>query len=55
MPGSGALMVWTLIPRKRSVLVHRPGLTPVTLTENDMLKGEDVVPGFRCRLADLFA
>ena len=52
---AGALMVWTLIPRKRSVLVHRPGLAPVTLAEDDILKGEDVVPGFRCRVADLFA
>jgi len=52
---AGALMVWTLIPRKRSVMVHRPGLAPVTLTEDEISKGEGVVPGFRCRVADLFA
>ena len=52
---AGVAMVWRLDPETRIVVVHRPGAEPVTLTEADELDGGDVVPGFRCRVADLFA
>jgi len=52
---AGALMVWIVNPGKRSVIVCRPGTSPVTVAEGDTLEGENVVAGFRCRVADLFA
>lgn len=39
--------------QRRTAAVHR-SLTEVTsLGPNDPLDGEDVLPGFRCRLADV--
>ncbi|HUT90558.1 MAG TPA: Uma2 family endonuclease [Thermoguttaceae bacterium] len=52
---AGAEMVWVVNPMWRSVTVYRSATDIKTLTENDELDGEDVVPGFRCRVADVFA
>ena len=38
----------------RTVQVHRPQGAGTILHEQDELSGEDVVPGFHCRVADLF-
>jgi hypothetical protein len=47
-------LVWVLDPEARSAAVYR-SLTEVrTLSAKDQLTGEDVLPGFRCRLRDLF-
>jgi Uma2 family endonuclease len=51
---AGARMVWVVNPQTRTVEVHRPQTTGTILRENDDLDGEDVLPGFRCRIADLF-
>ena len=50
----GAMMVWVVNPRWRSVTVYRSAANIKTLTENEELSGEDVVPGFRCRVAEIF-
>jgi Uma2 family endonuclease len=50
----GVPLVWVAYPRPRQVSVHRPGQEPHTLGVGDTLEGEDVVPGFRLALADLF-
>ena len=51
--GSGVRMAWVIDPRRRSATVFR-SLTDVRrLEEDDALDGEDVVPGFRCRLGDV--
>ena len=50
----GAKMVWVVNPRWRSVTVYRSPTNIRTLTENDELDGEDVVPGFRCRVSEIF-
>ena len=52
---SGAKMVWVVNPKWRSVTVYRSAAEIKTLTENEELDGEDVVPGFRCRVGDIFA
>lgn len=52
---SGALMVWVVNPKWRTVSVYRPGPDIKTLTENDELTGEDVLGGFRCRVGEIFA
>jgi hypothetical protein len=36
------------------VTVYRSAADIKTLTENDELSGEDVLPGFRCRLREIF-
>jgi Uma2 family endonuclease len=51
---AGCLMVWTVDPESRTVTIHRPGTEPVTLGENDTIRGDDVVPGFECRVGDFF-
>ena len=51
---AGAQLVWWVYPERREVVEHRPGVAPRTFAEADTLDGGDVVPGFRCRVADLF-
>lgn len=49
-----ARRVWVIRPKLRMVTVHYPDGTARTLQENDILDGEDVVPGFACRVGELF-
>jgi Uma2 family endonuclease len=51
----GTRPVFVVNPRRRSVAVHRPGQPVRILGENDVLDGEDVVPGWRLAVRDLFA
>ncbi len=47
-------LIWVLVPDDRSVGVYRPGCDPVLLSNSDELTGDDVLPGFRCRVSELF-
>jgi len=51
---AGTRLVWVVNPRRRTIAVHRMGRDPQVLRENDVLDGEDVLPGFRCAVADAF-
>ncbi|MBM4035594.1 MAG: Uma2 family endonuclease [Planctomycetes bacterium] len=51
---AGAAIVWVVNPASRSVTVHRSATDITTLTEKDELNGQDVVPGFRCRVSEIF-
>jgi Uma2 family endonuclease len=51
----GVRLVWIVDPEDRSVTVYRSEKQAMILGEKDTLTGEDVVPGFRCLVADLFA
>jgi Uma2 family endonuclease len=51
----GVRLIWVVDPEDRSVAVFRDGHKPKVLDENETLTGEDVLPGFACRIADLFA
>jgi Uma2 family endonuclease len=51
----GVRLVWVVFPLKRVVAVHRPGAPLEILGENDVLDGDEVVPGFRYPLARLCA
>ena len=51
---AGVRMVWVVNPDRRTVAVHRPAAEIETLTEDADLDGQDVLSGFRCRVADLF-
>jgi Uma2 family endonuclease len=50
----GIPLVWVVHPEERSVVVYRPNQLPRGLDENEELTGEDILPDFRCRVADLF-
>ncbi len=52
---AGIPLVWVVYPPTRRVRVFRPGMPPTDLTGDDELTGEAILPGFRCRVADLFA
>ena len=51
---AGVRLVWVIYPSTRSVTVYRSLSDVRILTENDHLDGEDVLPGFSCRVGDLF-
>jgi Uma2 family endonuclease len=51
----GTRMVLVVNPRRRTLLVHRPGKPPRLLTEQDTLDGEDVVPEWRLTVREIFA
>ena len=51
---AGVRLVWAIYPVTRTATVHRSRDDITHLTENDMLDGEDVVPGFTCRLGEMF-
>jgi Uma2 family endonuclease len=52
---SGVSLVWVIHPRDRTVTVVRSLLDREELTEDDNLDGGSILPGFTCRVADLFA
>jgi Uma2 family endonuclease len=51
----GVRMIWVVDPEDRSVTVYRPEHLYAILEENATLSGEDVLPGFTCPVAELFA
>ena len=51
----GVELVWVIDPEIRTVTVHRPGKAQVELDESQELTGEEILPDFRCRIADFFA
>lgn len=51
---AGTSAVWVVNPKRRTVTIHRPSRDIVVLSEADELDGQDVVPGFRCRIIDIF-
>ena len=50
----GTRLVFVVNPRRQTVAVHRPGQPIRVLGINDTLDGEDVVPGWRLPVRDLF-
>lgn len=51
---AGVVVVWVINPSNRSVRIFRRDARPEQLGPNDDLTAEDIMPGFRCRVADLF-
>jgi Uma2 family endonuclease len=51
---AGISLVWIIYPLTRKVRIIRPDRPTVDLGPDDELTGEDILPGFRCRIADLF-
>lgn len=52
---AGVSLVWVVYPNTRHVMVYRRNGPCSRLTPGDELSGEDLLPGFTCRIADIFA
>ena len=52
---AGTQLVWVVEPKSKTVTVYRSETDIKLLTRNDTLTGEDVVEGFACSVAELFA
>jgi Uma2 family endonuclease len=50
---AGSRLVWVIDPIRRRATVYRADGTEALLGENDVLLGEDVLPGFECLLASV--
>jgi Uma2 family endonuclease len=51
---AGVRRVWVVNAAKRTVHVYRPDGSATRLQADEELNGEDVLPGFCCRVGDLF-
>jgi Uma2 family endonuclease len=51
---AGVSLVWVINPEARTILIRRRNGTVDWLREHDELRGEDVLPGFVCRVSSLF-
>jgi Uma2 family endonuclease len=51
---AGTRAVWVVNPRKRLVSVYRSVKDVTILTEEDLLDGGDVLPGFSCKVSEIF-
>lgn len=51
----GVELAWVIDPSARTVMVYQAVDDIQVLTEKDSLTGGNVLPGFECRVADLFA
>ncbi len=51
----GVRLVWLADPEMKIVTVYHGNLRGTELDEADSLDGLDVLPGFTCKVADLFA
>jgi Uma2 family endonuclease len=51
---AGVRLIWVVVPPTRTVLVRRLDGSIAEVGEAGELDGEDVVPGFRCPVRDLF-
>ena len=52
---SGSRLVWVVDPEDRNVTVYREAAEGRILWEDATITGEDVLPGFACRVAEFFA
>jgi len=50
----GIPLVWLVDPAGRTVTVYRPNQLSQVVEEDEELAGGEVLPDFRCRVADLF-
>lgn len=51
---AGARAVWVVNPKRREVIAYAAGGEVLTLGEREELGGGGAVPGFRCRVAEIF-
>ena len=51
---AGVPLVWVIDPEARIVIIHRGDGTVTKRRKNGELSGEDILPGFKCKVAELF-
>ena len=51
---AGVILVWVLYPRTRTAMTFRRDGTVALLHGDDVLSGDPVLPGFTCRLGEMF-
>lgn len=51
---AGAVAVWLVNPKTRTVAVRKTDGEKKLLTVEDEINGDDIIPGFRCRVAEIF-
>ena len=47
-------LAWVVHPKSKKIYVYRSATDVRILTDRDELTGEDVLPGFSVKIADLF-
>jgi len=52
---AGTQLIWIIYPHTQEVVVFKSARESVVLSVSDMLDGGEVVPGFTCPVAELFA
>jgi len=52
---AGTRLVWVVDPQRSEIRVYRRDGSLSVLRETDPLEGEDVLPGFMCRVSDVFS
>lgn len=50
---AGTQLVWVVDPDRRQARIHRADGTISTVSEKEVLDGENVLPGFTCALAEI--
>ncbi len=50
---AGVPLIWVIYPELRKVKIFRQDGPAGELREDDVLSGEDVIPGFRCPLREI--
>jgi Uma2 family endonuclease len=51
---AGVKLIWIVVPKTKTVRIYRANGSIDELHETQELSGEEVVPGFRCRVSELF-
>ncbi len=51
---AGGRLVWVVAPKAKTLTVYRPDGSARLLRERDFLEGEDVLPGLRVPLSEVF-
>jgi Uma2 family endonuclease len=51
---AGTRLVWVVDPKKKTVTVFAPKRQPMILKEKDVVEGEDLLPGFRLEVEEIF-
>ncbi len=51
---AGTPLMWVVYPRSQQVVAHTADGVARTLSGNDLLASDDVLPGFRCMVSQIF-